>query len=222
VRATKPHRRLPRGTHVRRHARGRRSGALGSCGAARRVAAAAGVGGHSVSPYSLCGGCARRLALPLLGGVRVCGGRVARRSRPAASPPARGAARRRRDIAPPRTLAAGVVLRLATLFSLDAFAGVRRAVAARASGSNRRFQLSVRDRGSDLLRPRHGRRALAAPLLEARRAHRARADDGLHAPPGRPLLVVAGVGAERAGSRSPSCCSAPRCRRWTCRRPGVR
>src|SRR5207253_1802159 len=73
----------------------------------------------------------------------------------------------------------------------------RRAVAARALALPPLPALG-RERGSDLLRRGHGGRALAAPLLEARRAHRARADDGLHAPPGGPLPGGGGRGAERA------------------------
>src|SRR5207245_91194 len=55
-----------------------------------------------------------------------------------------------------------------------------------------------RECGGDLLRRGDGGRALAVPLREARRAHRARADDGLHAPPGQPLPGGGRRGAERA------------------------
>ena len=126
--------------------------------------------------------------------------------------------RRQRRAPAPLGPSRGIVVRLAALFSVDAFAGglvvnsLLVALAARAlrplAGAGRRV----------LLLDRPAERRVAARGARGRRAHRPAQHDGLHAHPGQRLPGAGRARAQPAAGARRCCSCAARCRRWTCRR----
>ena len=165
-----------------------------------------------------CGGsCAAGSRPALRGGVPAL--RRARAGRPAPLPPPARARSRRPDErrAQPLGRSRRIVLTLAALFSLDAFAGGLVVQSLLALWLFQRFGLSLATPGVIFFWT--GLLSALSYLAAAphRAADRARQHDGVHAPAGERLPRPRALRAEPRRSRSRCCSCAARSRRWTCR-----